>query len=140
MPHGADNLFEGGYLPDTSKPRPPEQELWCAVLETAWYDAFVASNLWLVQSERKAADPEALRGEARRFLTSNIEPWREDREMVCSMAGDIDPDVVRAAAIRRLELARDEDVARREREFAALDTAFENLLARSATMKPLYPR
>ena len=130
----SDECFEGDYLPDTSKPISPEKDLWQSVLLTAWNDAFLASNWWLQQTEGKASNPEALRGEARRFLTSNIQPWQSDREEVCDRA-DVDPDMLRAAALKRLELARVEDVARREGELAALDRAFENLMAREDRMK-----
>lgn len=114
----------------------PEVRLWCAVILQAWNDSW-GSDWQLLAGEEKAADPELIRGDARRFLTSDLDPWRSDREEVCAMAG-IDPDMIRAAARKRLALVRTADAEReahsQKRAIARLDVALARLLDRSDDM------
>lgn len=121
------------------RPTSPEVCLWCAVLLQAWEDAFVHSDSQLSAGEDKAADPDLIRGEARRFLCASLDPWRSDREEVCSLAG-VDPDMIQKAARRRLDLSREEDAEReaaaRERAIARLDEMLSRLLDRSADLHP----
>jgi len=101
----------GVEIPEVEReenPSSPERALWCAVILQAWTDSFTASDWHLLAGEDKTADPELIRGEARRFLTSDIDPWRSDREDVCAMA-DIDADMIRAAARKRLEASGEAD-------------------------------
>ena len=61
----------------------------------------------------------------------NHSGWKSDRDEVCVRA-DLDGDVVRRAAVKRMELARIEDNARREKALAVIDRSFEGLLVREA--------
>jgi len=121
-----DDFFEGeGDLSIEGLPVEPETKLWIAVLLRAWADAFIDSDFQLISVD-KIVDPDGARAAARNWLTKDFGDWREDREIVCSLAG-LDPDFVRTAAIRRLERARVGDVERRKRERVAIDRAFEKL-------------
>lgn len=117
----------------------PEARLWNAVLLQAWEDSFSHSDCQLSAGEDKAADPDLIRGEARRFLCASLDPWRSDREEVCSLAG-VDPNMIQAAARKRLELSREEDAEReaeaRERSIARLDDMLARLLDRSEDLHP----
>ena len=62
--------------------------------------------------------------------------WKADREDVCVMA-DLDPDAVRNAAVKRLELAKaTDDEKRRAARIAEIDAAFLDLVAREDSLKP----
>ena len=123
----SETLFQGpddGEL-DTATEIPEEQALWLAVIGRAWLDTFEVSDICLSKSE-PTRKPEAVRAEARRWLTFNIDPWREDRETVCDFAG-IDPDMIRNAARRRIAETK-------KAKAMELDTAFLELVSVSETM------
>ena len=137
---GREGENAGVHTPEVEaeeKPSSPECTLWCAVLLQAWQDAFVHSDWALIAGEDKSVGPELIRGEARRFLVSDIDPWRSDREDVCAMA-DIDPDMIRAAARKRLAASREADGEReaeaQAKAIARMDTALAALLDRSSGM------
>ena len=102
-------------------PITPEQALAFAIVERAVADAFYASDYALGNSENRNKnpdfDPETIRGEARRWLVSDLSPWREDRGVICDMAGT-DPDLIREFA--RTRLAED-----RAAESAAVEAGTE---------------
>lgn len=133
-----DELPVEDYAPNPeAKPASPETDLWCAVIHQAWEDAFIASDWVITAGEPKTVDPEIIRGDARRFLTADIDPWRSDREDVCARAG-IEPDFIQTAARKRLEAARDADSAREDmvhaKTIARMDKALAALLGRSETL------
>ena len=129
MPAGAESLFHGdpshGHEDATAN---CDVWLWQAVVARCWEDAFSPS--WILGA--RPEEWEVVRAEARRWLLINHSAWREDRDEVCCRA-DLDGDEVRQAAVKRMELARIEDNARRETALAGIDRAFENLLAREAS-------
>ena len=128
MPAGAESIFYGdpshGHVDATAN---CDVWLWQAVIARVWDDAFSPS--WILGA--RPEEWEGVRAEARRWLLIDFGTWREDRDEVCCHA-DLDGDVVRRAAIKRMELARIEDKTRREKELAAIDRSFENLLASEA--------
>ena len=128
MPVGAENIFHGdpshGHEDATAN---CDVWLWQAVVSRVWEDAFSPS--WILGA--RPEEWEVVRAEARRWLLINHSGWKEDRDEVCVRA-DLDGDVVRRAAVKRMELARIEDMARREKALAAIDRSFESLLAREA--------
>ena len=127
IPAGSDAFFEGpGDVADTGRAISPEQALWLAVVGRCWLDAFEASDAFLVQSERKAADPEIVRAGARRWLVIDHSGWKADREMVCIMAG-VDPDTIRDATRRRLKATRTQAAHDLDRAFLALVACSETL-------------
>ena len=78
----------------------PEQQLFLAVLLQCWEDAFEESDARLaggLSAPAMVDSADEIRAEARRWLTSDLDPWREDRETVCDWVG-IDPDALRDAA------------------------------------------
>jgi hypothetical protein len=82
-----------------------EVQLWCAVVRQAWSDA-------LSVGDTKSGCMAEERAEARRWLTSPLSPWREDREMVCQLAGlSADKLVARARAVLNPVLAREAEAA-----------------------------
>ena len=129
----SEEMLEGNHIPAPAKSISSETEMWCAVVARVWDDAFLASDVWLKNSER-SCDPDLVRSQARRWLLLDFGTVKSDREEVCTNA-NINPDMVRAAAIKRMELAKVEDVARREAQLANLDAAFEALIAREVTMR-----
>ena len=93
----ADNFFEGDCLPaDDAAPPDSEAErcrqLFCAVIQQALADARGIGAI-----DAGVGDQE----EARRFLLSDLQPWRGDREAICDLA-DFDAEKVRAGAERLL--------------------------------------
>lgn len=106
-----------------------EELLWLAVVATAWRDAFVISDVGILNSDR-ACDPELVRSEARRWLTFDFGDWAEDRFEICARAG-VDEKMLRNAAKRRLqEIKTGEKTA----QVVSLDTMFTELLDRSDGM------
>jgi len=93
--------FEGSGVLST-----PESALWAAVLERIWRDAFVDDDGVLGASaptpEGRVETADAIRSEARRWLTANIDPWREDRETVCDFLS-ITPEWLRDCAVRAIQ-------------------------------------
>ena len=122
----AGSVFNGTYIPAEGPHIIAETSLWAAVVSRAWSDAFLASDIWLYNSQR-GCDPSTVRAEARRWLILDFGDWRDDREAVC-LAADLSPDMIRDGALRRIDLARIEDKARREKQQSKLDQAFEELL------------
>ena len=137
---GREGEHAGVEIPEVEceeSPSSPERALWCAVILQAWTDSFTASDWHLLAGEDKTADPDLIRGDARRFLVSEIDPWRSDREDVCAMA-NIDPHMIRAVARKRLEASREADGEReaeaQAKAIARMDTALAALLDRSSGM------
>lgn len=95
--------------PPEAKPISPERILFQAVIERAIHDAFFSSDFSLRNSENKLKcstfDPEIIRGDARRWLVSRLDPWRTDRENICDMAG-IDPNLIQDGARQKLREVR----------------------------------
>lgn len=125
------DLADAGDILDAEPDGPlrPEFELFLAVIWRAWEDAFVATNQTLKNSDRHC-QPDMIRAEARRWLTLNFGEWREDREDICDRAG-VDPNAVRSAAVRRLELAGVEDAERDRLERESIDRAIVSLVERA---------
>jgi hypothetical protein len=112
-----------------------EVRLYQAVIARVWSDAFILADV-SIQATDRPCDPSIVRAEARRWLTLDFGEWKADREDVCVMA-DLDPDAVRNAAVKRLELAKaTDDVERRAARIAEIDAAFLDLVAREDNMKP----
>lgn len=126
----------------------PERRLWQACIARAWLDAFKPPRV--AGSEFNVTDEE--RWEARRWLVSRLDPWREDRLEVCDYAG-VDESLLRRAAVARLAVAKREEAeaeraeARREhkrdynrqrmrhiRAQQKIDRAFEELLSAESSM------
>ena len=131
MPHGAESIFQGDpshYQEDNGSPANSEVNMWCAVITQAWIDAFTEGEA--IRGARPY-EWDTVRAEARRWLLINHSGWKRDRDDVCARAG-FDGDMVRREAVKRMEMARIEDVARRETALAGIDRAFESLLAREA--------
>ncbi len=124
-----DSIFEGEHLPDSGRAVSAEQHLWAAVLARCWLDAFVASDAALNNTDR-TRDPVTVRQEGRRWLVTDLEPWRGDRETVCVLA-EISEPMLRRAAKRRLELAKAEESTA---QVISLDRAFAALLEEAETM------
>ncbi len=99
--------FEGSGVPST-----PESGLWAAVLERVWRDAFIDGDDLLGASaptpEGRIETADAVRSEARRWLTANIDPWREDRETICDFLG-LNPAALRIAAMRAVQSLESRD-------------------------------
>ena len=130
IPFGAEHLFHGDPFHDQEDdggPTNADVKLWQAVVARCWEDGFAES--WILGS--RPEEWEVVRAEARRWLLINHSGWKSDRDEVCVRA-DLDGDVVRRAAVKRMELARIEDNARREKALAAIDGSFEGLLVREA--------
>ena len=128
----ADDFLEGDvYDFDAAKPSSPEIDLFLAVVFRMWEDAFVCGNSALKTTDRRC-QPDMIRAAARRWLLLDFGDWKADREEICAMAG-LDPDVVHAAAVKRLELAHVEDQERTRTERAAIDKAFAAMLERDAS-------
>ena len=135
LDQGADGLLEGSHLPESEPAVSPERGLWLAVIATAWFDAFQASEAWLRNTDR-TADPQVIRGESRRWLTMGGDcGYARDREEVCHLAG-VDPDVIRHAARKRLAEIKAGAGAGTTAEVVNLDRAFAALLDNEATMVP----
>lgn len=83
--HDADSVVWNRGDPDPDKCR----LLWLAVIARAIDDAFHAPNSTLTESKSGdvAQSADSTRQDARRWLTSQLYPWREDRLAVCTMAG-----------------------------------------------------
>ncbi len=115
--------------PPDAPPISSDRALWLAVIERAIYDAFFASDFALRNSENKLKntefDPENLRGEARRWLVSDLEPWRTDREEVCDLA-DYAPDLLQEFARQKLR-----EVREAEREALEAGTEYRPELRRT---------
>ena len=137
----ADEIFEGGDVPHVTKDEiSPEVRLWRAVLLLTWQDAFVHSAWVLCGKAGGAADRDEIaereRKKAIRWLTLDYGRWREDRELICDLAG-IDSELVRRLALARLaqiekpkESTVDRDaLARRAR--VDLDRLLNQLLSRA---------
>lgn len=125
------------HVPDDDRPITPERRLWLSVIARCWADAFEASDWFLRASEtalkRRDFDPDATRGEARRWLILDFGEWKSDRETVCDLAG-VDPDLVRNAARRKL--ARVKAGEKPAAEVVSLDSMFTRLLESETTMDP----
>lgn len=134
---GFDSLPAIHDAQDDSKPISPERALWLAVIARAWLDAFEASDYFLRASqtaeERRDFDPEISRGDARRWLTLDFNPWREDRETVCDLA-EISESMLRNAAKAKLAQVKQAAAENRTAQVIALDTAFAALLDDSDRM------
>ena len=92
----------------------PETVLWSAIIGQVMIDAFEASDsmladfkTWKLKGDNDF-DAEAIRAEARRWLVSDLKPWKDDREDACDLAG-FDPDAIRLMARKRLGEARAEE-------------------------------
>ena len=99
-----------GEVAPGGRPVSPEVVLWAAVVERVFIDAFQASDnmlaggrTWKLNSPD--FDPAAERAESRRWLISDLDPWRADREDACDLAG-LDPDKMQSIAremVRKVE-------------------------------------
>ena len=132
----ADDFLQGTVFPEDADPSSSgEVRLYQAVLARVWSDAFILADV-SIQATDRPCDPSIVRAEARRWLTLDFGEWKADRADVCVMA-DLDPDAVRNAAVKRLELAKaTDDVERRAARIAEIDAAFLDLVAREDNMKP----
>ena len=97
----SEEMLEGNHIPTTAKSISSEVEMWAAVIMTAWNDAFLASDVWLKNSDR-SCEPDLVRAEARRWLLLDFGTFKSDREEVCEMANI---DVVRSICALLDELA-----------------------------------
>lgn len=142
MPHDApalseeaDHVLEGDHLPPPEPETSPECMLFKAVIARVWMDAFVASDAFLIASsdggKKEDFDPEYVRGEARRWLVLDFGDWKKDRETICHLA-DIDPELVRLAAKRKLQQLKEN--TKPAAEIVSLDAAFAALIENESTM------
>lgn len=134
LDHGADSILQGEHVPEAEPAVSPERGLWLSVIATAWNDAFIASDAWLRNSDRRrACEPELIRNESRRWLTLDFGDWKQDREHVCSLAG-VDADVIRQAARKKLAEIKAGEAA--TAEIISLDAAFARLLDSESELTP----
>lgn len=131
----AESFFQGEHLPDDSdKPLSPEQLLWFAVIARCWHDAFIASDSYVLNTDR-CADPDLVRGEARRWLTVDFGDYAVDREHVCDIC-DVDPELVRDAARKKLAEVKAAESEQRTAHTKKIDRAFLRLVAKEDAMAP----
>jgi len=106
----------------------PERLLWRAVILQCWNDALARKV-----GENLPTTPED-RDEARRFLLSNLTPWREDRIETCRLAGLDSDDCYRRAKLilepimereRQADAQHVESPEERRKREASLRTAEE---------------
>ena len=119
--------LDDGPLED-AKTRSPEEYLWLSVVYAAWRDAFDRSDVDIVNSDRNC-DPELIRGDGRRWLVSDIEPWRSAREEICSYASSEETALCKLAK-ERLELERENDMIREEEQRESKKKHFDDRLQR----------
>lgn len=132
----ADSIFLGAHVASDERPRSAEDLLWLSVVARAWLDAFVESDSFLRNSDKPGArDPDVIRAEARRWLTIGFGSAAQDREDVCVMA-DIDPDLVRSAARKKLAEVKAAEAEKRTAKVVQLDTLFAQLLDGAEDMPP----
>ena len=136
LPQSADDFLQGSaFQEDPENPSSPEVRLYQAVIARVWSDAFILADV-SIQATDRPCDPSIVRAEARRWLLLDFGDWKADREDVCILAG-LDPDAVRRAAVKRLELVKaTDDVERRAARIADIDAAFLDLVAREDSMPP----
>lgn len=90
---------------DTRPPRgqaPGEAGLLAAIIDMAWHHAMSDRVVPYYTSSAPRRQDQA---EARLFLTAARGEWAEAREVLCDLVG-LDPDMLRQAALRRLEERR----------------------------------
>ena len=113
----ADSFFEGDCLPADDAPPDSDAErcrkVWVAVILQAFRDAQGIGEL-----DAGAGD----KAEARRFLLSDLGPWRKDRETIADLAGmdDLDGDALRDRAERCLRPMIEKERQELKRVAAAL--------------------
>ena len=134
MPTTAESFFHGDPFHDQvngTASASPDVRMWQAVVMQAWVDAFTEGEA--IRGARPY-EWDVVRSEARRWLLLDHGGWKRDRDDVCDNA-DLDGDAVRRAAIKRMETASIEDTNRRAVALAAIDRAFESLMAREDKMR-----
>jgi hypothetical protein len=130
-----------------------EPALFRAVLMQCWQDATCPSPSAVGGGGRTSFEE---RDEARRWLLSPLDPWREDRELVCTFAGYSADKLVRAARavlgqITRREAEADATVVESDRERAEREALADHLelggspnargwLRKKARAKPAAPQ
>ena len=96
LDRAADAFLEGEQVPDDEAPPDSEaaraRQVWAAVIQQAILDARGVGAWDMGKQDEQAA---------RRFLLSDLDPWRRDRETVADLAG-VDPDALRQHAERLL--------------------------------------
>ncbi len=141
-------LADGGedkravMLADGREDKSPECKLWRAVILSAWRDAFERADATLENSDSepdgdRRATAETIRGDARRWFCSDIEPWKSDRIEVCDRA-DVDPNTIQRVAITHRDSLRATDEAHSEREQRRTAKRFEERLERLAARSDRY--
>ena len=89
MPDGGTRFVDDDWSELTNERAAiPEQMLWVSVIRQAVADALCPYDQF--DDKRKSVANTTHQGEAVRFLTSDLEPWRTEREEVCALAG-VDP-------------------------------------------------
>lgn len=111
---------------------PAESKLWRAVILNCWRDAFVRSDSSLENSDRdengNTQTAEMIRGDARRWLCSKVEPWASDRREICDLAEVSEHHLISAAKAMRDSMA-DKDVKRSREAERQVQKEIERRLA-----------
>lgn len=97
------------------------RKLWIAVIVNCWRDAFVREDASLENSDTepdgdRRVTADVIRGDARRWLCSDITEFREDREEVCDLA-DIDAVALQRLAIEKRDSMKKKDEKRSRRTY-----------------------
>jgi hypothetical protein len=126
-------------ISDGRDDKTPECRLWRAVIVSCFKDAFERADATLENSDTEPNNnsrttSEAIRGDARRWLCSNIEFYRSAREEVCDRA-NVDPNTIQLVAIAHRDSIKGRDVKRSKKEQKRMDKNFadrlESLVARA---------
>jgi hypothetical protein len=97
-----------------------------AVIWQAILDAFTSSNNALTGTLR-TVNPDYERGEARRFLTSTMKPWRSDRIFICDCA-NLEPEDIASICRARLKIAKGKEQSHETARAIKIDKLMEALL------------
>jgi hypothetical protein len=124
----------GDHAPIYDRKISGEQKMFAAVVANAWADAFIRVDASINAIDRQC-DPVIERQEASRWLTSDLEPWRSDREEVCDLAG-FDPDLISTVARKKLAEVKAAEAKDQTATVIPLDMAFANLLVESNPLNP----
>jgi len=131
-------------IADGRDDKTPECRLWRAVIVSCFKDAFQRRDATLENSDSEPDDhrrttPEAIRGEARRWLCSDIDSYKADRIEVCDRA-NVDPNTIQRVAVAHRDVLKERDVKRSDKEQRRMEKHFtdrlERLVARADTYSP----
>jgi hypothetical protein len=129
-------------IADGREDKTPECRLWRAVIVSCFKDAFVRGDATLENSDtepdnHRRTTSEAIRGDARRWLCSDIEVYRTAREEVCDRA-NVDPNTIQRAAIAHRDSIKERDVKRSEKEQRLMEKTLAERLDRLVSRADSY--